>query len=78
MAKKHSMYDENPRMEHDGEGNVKVKRDAKKESSAGDTGEPDGEGLDKLIEDHKRAKEAYEKSESSLFGRIKKGGKGDK
>lgn len=75
---KHNLYDETPSLAHDEDGNVKVKKATKKESSAGDTGEPDGEGLDRLIEDHKKAKEAYEKSESLLFNRTKKDGKGAK
>jgi hypothetical protein len=74
---KHNLYDETPSLAHDEEGKVKVKKAAKKEPELGPM-MSDADGLDKLIEDHKKAKEAYEKSESSLFKRIKKDDKGDK
>jgi len=74
---KHNLYDETPSLSHDEEGNVKVKKPEKKKPEPGPM-MSDADGLDKLIEDHKKAKEAYEKSESSLFKRIKKDDKGDK
>jgi hypothetical protein len=71
---KHSMYDENPRLAHDEDGNVKVKKDAKKESPAGDTGEPDSEGLDDLIKQHKEMKAMHDKHQADMMDRIKKRG----
>lgn len=71
---KHSMYDETPKMEHDEDGNVKVKKSAKPapEDDAGDTGEPDGAGLDELIKEHKEMKAMHDKHQADMMARIKK------
>lgn len=69
---KHNLYDETPSLAHDEEGKVKVKKAAKKESSAGDTGEPDSEGLDHLIKEHKAMKEMHDKHQADMMARITK------
>jgi hypothetical protein len=74
---KHNLYEETPSLAHDEEGKVRVKKAEKKEAKPGPM-MSDAEGLDKLLEDHKKAKEAYEKSESLLFNRGKKEEKGAK
>jgi hypothetical protein len=74
---KHNLYDETPSLAHDEEGKVKVKKAAKKEAEPGPM-MSDAEGLDKLIEDHKKAEAAYEASKAKLFNRNKKEEKGAK
>lgn len=69
---KHSLYDENPHLEHDEEGNVKVKKSDKKKSAAGDTGEPDGEGLSELLRQHEEMKKMHDKHQADSMARIMK------
>lgn len=69
---KHSMYDETPRREHDGEGNVKVVRPAKKESSSDNTGEPDSAGLAELLKQHEDMKKMHDKHQAESLERIKR------
>ncbi len=68
---KHKMYDENPRLEHDEEGNVKVKKDAPKET-AGDTGEPDGEDIKLMMKTHKEMVDMHNKHQEESLSRITK------
>ncbi len=69
---KSKMYEENPRLAHDEDGNVKVKKDAPKAEAAGDTGEPDGAGIEELLKQHKEMKDMHDKHQADMMARIKK------
>lgn len=68
---KHSMYDETPKMEHDEEGGVKVKKPEKKS----DTGEHDTapeDDVKEMLKQHEEMKKMHDKHQADSLERIKK------
>jgi len=69
---KHDLYKETPKMEHDDEGNVKVKKPDKKSDDTGEHDTAPSDDIKEMLKQHEEMKKMHDKHQADSLDRIKK------